>query len=385
MTGPEYLEFRRQAYRASGNWSSPADDSKIGLNAKMLSAIQNGQYTNWPELLINNGLQQDYQLGISGGSEKTKVYFSGNYYKENGILKNDAFRRYTGRLNVDQIINNWMKIGMQTQVAYSDNDQRRDPFNVASKIAPLGSPYNSDGTLDLFPALGTEVNPLADEQPGAYNKNVENTRGTVATYLELSPLTGLNFKSTFAATLSDNDQGTFYARNTIDGKGASSRSEMTGAKNRFFSWENIATYKKDIQDHSLSLTGITSYNSNVNVSNYVGGSNQLFENQFYYNLSGVALPYYGSQYQKYDLLSYAGRFHYGFKGKYLLDLTGRTDGSSKLGTGHKWAFFPAAALAWRVSDEAFLQSQNFLNELKLRLSYGVAGNDGISPYGTQNS
>ncbi|MGV3589618.1 MAG: SusC/RagA family TonB-linked outer membrane protein [Adhaeribacter sp.] len=385
MTGPEYVAFRREAYRAAGNWSSPADDPKI-FNAPLLEAIEKQQYVSWPELLINNGFQQDYQLGISGGSEKTKVYFSGNYFNEKGILKNDEFKRYTGRLNIDQTINKWLNVGMQTQVSYSDNDRRRDPFNVASKVAPLGSPYDAEGKLIFLPGFGSQVNPLADEQPGAWKENREIMTGTLATYLEIKPAKGLNFRSTFAATLTDTDQGHFNSKFTIDGKGATSRSEITNAKNKFISWENILTYNKEIKDHAFTLTGVTSYLSNVNFSDYSGGNNQLLESQYYYSLTGAAQNMYmGSAYSQSNLVSFTGRLNYSLKGKYLLTLTGRSDGSSKLGEGNKWAFFPSAALGWRVIDEGFMQSQQALSELKLRASYGISGNDVINPYVTQNS
>jgi len=387
MTGPEFLAFRRAAYQAdNGRWSSPADDSKIGFSESLLESIKNEQYVSWPELLINNGFQQDYQLGISGGSEKTKVYFSGNYFNEKGILKNDEFKRYTGRLNIDQIINSWLKVGVQTQVSYSDNDRRRDPFNVASKVWPIGSPYDAEGELIFRPGSGTQVNPLADEQPGAWKENREIMTGTLASYLELKPVKGLTLKSTFAATLTDTDQGHFNSKFTIDGQGATSRSEITNAKNKFISWENIATYNKEVKDHAVTLTGVTSYLSNVNFSDYAGGNNQLLESQYYYSLTGAAQNMYiGSAYQQYNLLSFTGRLNYSWKGKYLLTLTGRSDGSSKLGAGNRWAFFPSAAVGWRIIDESFMKNQNFLSELKLRASYGISGNDVIGPYTTQNS
>ncbi|MFT2010926.1 SusC/RagA family TonB-linked outer membrane protein [Pontibacter sp. 13R65] len=385
MTGPEYVAFRREAYRAAGNWNSPEDDSKI-FNAPLLAAIENQEYTSWPELLINNGYQQDYQLGISGGSEKTKVYFSGNYFNEKGILKNDEFKRYTGRLNVDQTINNWLKVGIQTQLAYTDNDRRRDPFNVASKVAPLGSPYNEDGSLNFLPGHGNEVNPLADEQPGAWKRNVQGITGSMSSYLEIRPIKDLSFRSSFAATLSDSDQGHFNSKYTIDGKGANSRSEITTSKNRFISWENVLNYTKDIKDHTISVTGIASNISSMSISSYAGGNNQLLESQEYFNLTGAAQNMYlGSNYTQHNLISFAGRLNYSWKGKYLLTLTGRSDGSSKLGPGNKWAFFPSAAVGWRISDESFMRGQELVNDLKLRASYGVSGNDVINPYATQNS
>ncbi|MBD2722115.1 SusC/RagA family TonB-linked outer membrane protein [Hymenobacter armeniacus] len=385
MDGPQYVAFRREAFRAVGTWNSPADDSKV-FNAAQLDAINNQQYINWPDLLLRNGLQQNYQLGVAGGSENTKVYFSAGYFDEKGLMKLDRFKRYTARLNIDQTVNKWMKVGIQSQLAYLNNDIRRDPFNLASQAAPLGTPYDADGNLILFPLGGTVVNPLADEQPGAYQRNTKTNRITAAAYLELTPLSGLNFRSTLAANFATSEAGSFYGKNTIDGRGANSQASLTNNQNRNLSFENVLTYRKEFGDHSLTLTGVGSILTFTNTSSFLGGSNQVLPSQSFYNLAGANQnPFYGSGLVDSKLISFTERINYTFKGKYLLTLTGRSDGSSKLAPGNKWAFFPSAGLGWRVIDENFLKDQKVLNELKLRGSYGISGNDVINAYGTQNS
>ncbi len=385
MTGPEYIAFRREAYRASGTWSSPADDSKI-FNPLQLDAIQKQQFPDWPKLLLKPGFQQDHQLGITAGTDKTKIYFSIGYYNEKGILKLDEYKRYSARINVDQTINNWVTAGIQAQLAYIDNDVRRDPFNRASNIPPLGTPYDENGNFIPFPLGGTVVNPLADEQPSAYKRNNKINRGTLSTYLELRPFEGFTLRSTLGAIFSTNELGSYYGRNTIDGAGTKSQASITSNQSRNLSWENVLTYKRAIQDHSFTITGVTSYLTFTNTSSFAGGNNQLIPAQYFYNLAAANQnPFYGSTYSQNKLISFTGRVNYSFKDKYLLTVTGRSDGSSKLGEGHKWAFFPSVGLGWRISDEAFMQQQKFVSDLKLRASYGVSGNDVINPYATQNS
>lgn len=385
MTGPEYVDFRREAYRAVGLWNSPTDDNKI-LNPLQLDAFQKGQFTNWSDLLLHNGFQQNHQIGVSGGGKNTKVYFSGGYFQEKGLLKMDEFKRYSGRLNIDQTINSWMTVGLQSQFAHIDNDIRRDPLNQASKIAPIGLPYNENGELNMFPLQGSLINPLADEQEDAYKRNTKSNRATVSGYIELKPMKDLSIKSTFGAIFSTSEAGNFYSKNTIDGKGSRSQASITNNQDRNISWENVITYNKQLNDHSLQLTGVTSYLSWTNTNSYAGGNNQLFPSQYYYNIGGANQnPFYGSGYVESKLLSFSGRVNYGYKGKYLLTLTGRNDGSSKLAQGHKWAFFPSAAAAWRIGDEDFMKNQQTFSDLKLRVGYGVSGNDVISPYATQNS
>ncbi|MDO7851656.1 SusC/RagA family TonB-linked outer membrane protein [Hymenobacter convexus] len=385
MDGPQYVAFRREAFRAVGTWNSPADDSKVFTPAQ-LDAINNGQYVNWSDLLLNNGKQQNYQIGISGGSDNTKIYFSGNYFDEQGLEKLDRYKRYTGRLNIDQTVYKWLKAGAQTQLSYTNNDIRRDPLNQASQVAPLGTPYDADGNLVTFPLGGTLINPLADEQPGAYQRNTKTNRISAAAYLEIDPLDGLSFRSTFGANFSTSEAGSFYSRNTIDGKGANSQASITNNQNRNLSWENVLTYRKEIGDHSLTLTGVGSILTFTNTNSFLGGANQVLPSQSFYNLAGANQNIFdGSGFAENKLISFTERINYSYKGKYLLTLTGRSDGSSKLAPGNKWAFFPSAGLGWRVIDENFMKNQKVVSELKLRGSYGISGNDVINAYATQNS
>ena len=382
-SGPEYIDFKREAYRAVGTWNSPADDSKI-FNPQELNAINNQQYIDFPSLLLHHGAQQDFQVGVSGGTDKTKIYFSGDYFREKGILKLNDFKRYSARFNIDQVINSWMKAGISSQYAFIDNDIRRDPFNQASKALPLGVPYDSAGNVILYPVGGTQMSPLADEQPGQWKDNAKTTRFSGAVFVELNPIKDLTIRSTFNGTVTSQTRGTYYGKNTINGGGANSQSSITNTQFNFISWENQVTYKKEIKDHAFTVTGITTYNQTVNTNNFESGRNQVFPSQIYYNLGAANQNLaISSGYQRFNLLSYTGRINYSYKDRYLLTLTGREDGSSKLAPGNKWAFFPSAAVAWKISDEAFMSKQNIVNDLKLRVGYGVSGNDVIAAYQTQ--
>ena len=383
MSGPQWIDFRREAFRAAGTWNSPADDA-VAFNPAQREAIANGEYINWPDQLLHTGMQQNYQVGLSGGSENTKVYFSLGYYDEKGLMKIDRFKRYTTRANIDQTVNKWLKVGVQSQLAYINNDIRRDPFNLASQAVPLGRAYDYEGRL-IYRLLGsTQINPLADEQPGVYDRNTKTNRLSAAAYVEITPLEGLSLRSTFGANFATSEAGSFFDRNTIDGAGNRSQASITNNQSRNLSWENVLTYRKDVGDHSLTLTGVASNLSFVNTSSFAGGQNQVLPSQSFYNIGAANQnPFFGSGYVRNDLISFAGRINYSWKGRYLLTATTRTDASSKL--ARKRDYFPSVGLGWRIIDESFMQRFKFLTELKLRGSYGVSGNDGISPYATQNS
>lgn len=386
MTGPDYVKLKREAYRTTNRWTSVADDPKI-FNNQELAAIQNNQWVDYQQELIKNGTQQDYQLGVSAGSDKTKVYFSLDYYNEKGLFKQDWLNRYSARLNIDQTINNWIKAGLQGQVTFRDQSARRDPLNQANKINPLGTVYDSTGKFILYPLSGSAVNPLADEQPNVYSNKVVGTNVVTNAYLEIKPLADLTFRSNLGTNLTFSRTGLYQAPTSIDRNGSPALASYNNSNSRFYTWDNILTYRKEIKDHSITLTGLTSYIYSASDNVSAQGQSQLLPSQLFYALgnapTNVAV---NSGYTKSNTFSIAGRLNYNYKGKYLLTLTNRADGASRLSAGHKWTSFPSAALAWRVSDENFMKSAaGVLSDLKFRVSYGVAGNSSVPVYGTQSS
>lgn len=383
--GPAYVAMKREANRATGKWNSVADD-KLIFNTQELDAIAKNEWIDYQKLLFRSGTQQDYNLGINAGSDKTKVFFSLDYFKENGILKFDDINRYSLRANVDQTINSWVKIGLQSQITTRDESYRRDPLNMANKIIPLGTVYDANGIFIPYPLNGSSISPMADEQPNAFSNTGKQTNIISNVYLELNPVKGLTFRSNFGANLGFSREGLFEASNTITRNGGNSQSSYKSSNSRFINWDNIITYQKEINKHSFTLTALSSYVENISENVSAQGESQLLPSQLYYALgnapSNIAIS---SGFSKWNVLSFAGRLNYNYKGKYLLTLTNRADGASRLSAGNKWAFFPSVAAAWQIGDEGFMDNQKIFSDLKVRLSYGVAGNSGIAPYGTQST
>ena len=383
MNGPQFAELKRQASRTAGSWNSSADDAKVfGAD---LAAVQNDVSTYWPGLLLNKGSQQDYGVNVAAGSEKTKVFFSFDYFKEKGLLTNDYSGRYTLRLNIDQTIIGTFKVGLQSQLTYYDENRRTDNvLTVANKVIPYYTPYNSDGSLIKFPGNANQVNPLLEELPGAYANKTNTTRILSSAYAEWKPFSSLTLRSNLGITNSSSRNGLFLGENTITRVNATgSLAKVTNATQADLIWENIITWQKKLHDHTIDVTAVTSYISSKQDSSYAQGTGQLLPGQSFYALLnnpsnlGIYSNYIGS-----NLLSGAVRVNYGYKGKYLLTLTGRADGSSILSKDNRWSFFPSAAVAWRIIDEDFMATQNIVSDLKLRASYGVAGNAAVKPYST---
>lgn len=383
--GPAYVAMKREANRATGKWNSATDDPLI-FNTQELAAIKNNEWIDYQKLLFKNGTQQDYNIGVNAGNDKTKVFFSLDYFKEGGILKFDQVNRYSLRANVDQTINKWLKIGIQSQVTNRDESYRRDPLNMANKIIPLGTVYDKDGNFIVFPLSGSSISPLADEQPNIFSNTGKQTNVIANAYLEMNPLKGLTFRSNFGGNLGYSRTGLFEASNAISRNGGTSQASYNSSNSRFINWDNILTYHKEFKKHSFTLTALSSYVESISDNVNAQGESQLLPSQLYYGLgnapNNIAIS---SGFTKWNVLSFAGRLNYSYKGKYLLTLTNRADGASRLSAGNKWATFPSVAAAWQIGDEGFMQNQKVVSDLKLRLSYGVAGNSGIAPYGTQST
>ncbi|MDX1940851.1 MAG: TonB-dependent receptor [Saprospiraceae bacterium] len=380
FTPEEYKDFRREANRTTGNWTGPQDDAKIFGN------LVNSPGTIWPDLFLNNGSQQDYQLGVSTGTDKTNFYISLGYFNEKGLFVNDKLDRYSIRLNIDHTISRMFKIGTQNQVTYYDQDIRRDVLNTANKLVPLEVPYDSLGNIIPFLNNNRTVNPLMDEQPNNWANNNRTSRVFSSAYVEFKPFDGFSFRSNLGVELTGSREGLYANSLTVERNGAKPLARYSTANNLGYNLENIINYSKQFGNHDISITGVQSLLGSRIEEVTAQGSNQLLSYQSFYALANANEEVSTStNYRESTLLSYTGRIQYGFKDKYLLMVTGRTDGASQLSEGKKWAFFPSVAAAWRITQEDFLARNPIISDLKLRLSYGVAGNAAVQPYATQST
>ncbi|RYG54822.1 MAG: TonB-dependent receptor [Chitinophagaceae bacterium] len=394
--GEDYLNLRREALRnpPSGppQWTGPADDPKLFVNLPgEAAAVAAGKWADWMDLLTKNGTINSHTVSLSAGSDRTKFFLSSGYFNEEGFLKNQDYTRYNVRLNVDQTLSRIFKAGISTQIAYSIQNNRRDPFGQAFTISPLGDVYDSVGRINQFPlANDNRISPLADERNEFISRdNIIRTNLLAGGYLEIAPLRGLTVRTNFNATLNFSRRGTYNDRTSLAQNGSSvgSLASQTTGFSRFLDWNNVITYTKPIGDHTFTLTGITSYLRSDDDQLTASGSGQILASQLYYGLAGTSTAVtrnISSPFFRWTNLAYAGRLNYSYKGKYVVYLSGRYDGASRLSEGNKWSFFPAAGVAWNVADENFMKNITSINYLKLRGTYGVSGNYNIDVYGTQS-
>jgi TonB-linked SusC/RagA family outer membrane protein len=392
-TGQDFIQFRKDAYEGNGN-PIPSDTAVFDGTTERPWFLQN-KWVDWQDLITRNGIEQSHTASIQSGGDKTKVYFSAGVYRQEGVLRGTDHTRYNTRLNYDQRISSMFKAGLMTQLTYTNNNGRTDPFARINGFVPLGEPYDSAGNIKLFPLLPTGqtttnrnlINPLSDERPGAYINNTKRGNIIANGYLEITPITGLSFRSNLGTTLSYSRQGEMYDASTLANFGSARgiSAKVTSQFNRFLNWDNILTYTRKFGDHNITLTGITNYTRSDADETVAAGQKLILTNWQFYGLenSESSTRTTESDFTRTTTMSYAGRLNYAYKGKYLLTGTIRADGVSRLSPGNKWDYFPSVGLGWNIHQEEFMKDAYFINNLKIRATYGVAGNASVQPYATQ--
>ncbi len=388
MVGDEWVNYQREAYKYK-NGDYPSDMSALFGNQDYTDAYNAGKWIDWiDEASGNTATTQKYSLSVSGGSEKTKIFASTSYNREEGLLSNDNLNKYSLRLNIDQEIFSWAKMGFTSNLTYQDRNQGvKNTFTKGLSSFPLGDAYDQNGKINHEYITG-QYSPLGDFIEDQYVNNTRSTYLNVSGYLELSPIKDFTFTSRINGTLSDSRQGQYWGDQCNANRPSYAGSPHAAITNKNawnYTWENILSYNTTIaKDHNIGGSVITSWNKNQNDSSLAAASGQMVDRWSFWRLASGASQHVESDFAQTQKMSFAVRFNYSYKGKYLFTFSNRWDGVSQFSAGHKWDSFPAGAIAWRISDEPFMNvTKNWLNNLKLRVGYGITGNSGgVDAYGT---
>ncbi|MBO4607725.1 MAG: TonB-dependent receptor [Prevotella sp.] len=386
-TGDDYINFRREAAKTVGQWSSSADDPNI-FPSYLWGLIQNNQWVDWFDLATQTGTTQNYNLSTSYSNDRMSSYFSLGYNDTEGIIRDEQMKRYSARAKVDFTPNRYLDYGLNLYALYQDYDHMNGRlWNRIICTPPLGTPYDENGDMVLYPVGGNtgDINPLADLNKGEYVSNSKTLTVMPQIYAEVKPIDGLSLKTILGGTFSNVAQGVFIGNKSFNGLATGSEASTPNTFTYNYQWQNILTYNLKVGDmHEFVFTGITDWEKNRRQYNMAKAFNFDENSYAYHNLgAGTGTPQVSSSYVQSQTMSYALRVNYSLLNRYLFTLSGRWDGSSMLAKGKKWDFFPAAAFAWRISDEAFMENtKDWLSNLKLRVSYGVTGNAGAAEYAT---
>ena len=389
MTGEEWLTYKKELYRTiNGTYPETMDQLFSDLNVQ--EAINNNQWIDWvDEVTGGNATKDRINLSLNGGNEKAKIYSSITYDKQNGLLSNENQTRYGLRLNADYQVNKMIKVGLNSSVTYTiRNNRGKNIFTKAISAEPLGVAYDENGNINSEPYPGGSTI-LGDEMKNQYADETRTTYVSANGYINIQPIKGLNFRSQISTTLSDSRNGKYVGTNSLQNVESGYNTPYGYIKNNYgyeYTWDNVLTYDKTFfDDHNITLTGITSWSKSQSDWNDMRAHNFPLDSYLFYNMGSSEKQAIKSQYSQTQKMSYAFRINYSYKGKYLFSFTTRWDGASHLAEGHKWDAFPAGAIAWRLSDENFMKGTKiWLDNLKLRVSYGVTGNaGGMGAYSSQ--
>jgi len=395
-TGDAYLQTKRDAYKyvfdATANkwtttgalWQSPADDEAIFGTARY-QIFKQGNFVDWADLFLpKNAATQNYSLSVAGGNNVTKGYISLNYTDEEGQYRGDQYKLFSTSMRIDHKVRNWLSAGANLQASYVDRDKAQDKLENALVTDPLVKPYNPDGTLNTN--LGNNVyNLLLDYQPGVYGNVDNNTKIFLNPYVEVRPIKGLSILSRAGVQLNYSNTYRFDGIGSVSytySNAGIAKARVTQNRFQGYQWENILTYNRKLwKDHDFTFTAVTSWYHNQNTNTEMSQSNITSNNFKWYKFTGDANTTATSSYTMSKTFGLLARLNYSYLGRYLFSASVRRDGSSVLYETNRWDNFPAASVGWIISEEKFMdRTSDWLNNLKLRVGWGITGSAKIDPY-----
>lgn len=342
---------------------------------------------DWSDEVFRKSITNAHNLSFTGGRNKTNYGLFLGYADEQGIIRESFQKRYNIRGTLDAEVNKWLNVGGSLAFVRKDTggvDDSNGSYNVIRNIIEFVPfiPYKySDGTFGFggdYEGLEQLDNPLAETTENLILSKSYSFNGNVYTRIKL--IKGLEFTSTLGGNFTNNINPRFNSSKLQGGKRINSASIGSNASD-FWMWSNRLNYVKTIGNGELDAVLGTEYQK-YNQMNWNAATREISDDYYdYFNLGAGAKPDApSSSFRDYKMASYFGRVNYNLLNKYLFTVTGRFDGSSKFGENNKFAFFPSAAFAWKVSEEEFLKDNSSISNLKFRLSYGLTGNSGIPAY-----
>ncbi|GAA4379557.1 TonB-dependent receptor [Hymenobacter koreensis] len=385
MNAQEYATYLNEV-RAQTNATTPPLYTQDQIN-------QMGEGTDWQDAILRRARISNYQVGFNGGTEETRYNLSFNYFDQEGIILNSGFQRGTVRLNLNKKISRKLSLDFSSQVAGTFekrafvNSQGGSFGGVlldALRFSPINPVYDANGIYTFSNTPVTDVDDVGN--PVAYAEKVKDRRSTARGLLNVAGnyelVKGLTLRVTGGLDYNNQQQELYRPSDIFLGRNTGG-SAFRGSVSRY-SWvnENTLTYDRQLSpNHALNVVGGFSAQRFYGVD-FNARTNNFFTNDLGTDnlaLGASPLPPTSGRYFN-SLASYFGRVNYRLFEKYLFTVTMRADGSSRFGPNNKWGYFPSAAVAYRLIDEKFMQRFTALSDLKLRLSYGVTGNQEIANY-----
>ena len=375
-------------YDAGSYNPGPEDFLNPGLRYDEYGNVDEVAIADWQDEIYQTAFQQDYNVSVSNGNDRGWYSFSGNFTKQDGIIKNTGFERYGISINIGRHITKWLEIGTSSFFTNTTTDfQRTGSENTgvirsALIFPPTYGVHSSTEQLDELNWLAT--NPV-NYVNGAKDQ-LKQISWFSSSYVEVKLAPWLKFRQNLGLGYNDGHRGTYYDRHTQEG-----RTPNNGLAGKATSiWksltaESILTFDKRWGIHALNVVAGMTFekgtgeNTSMTVTNFPTDYTQDNDMSLAIDRATIA-----SSTTEQALESFLGRVNYTLLDRYIFTASVRTDGSSSFAKNNKWATFLSGAFAWRASEEKFIQDLNIFSNLKFRLSFGQTGNQAIGAYRTLN-
>ncbi|MDB5121621.1 MAG: TonB-dependent receptor [Sphingobacteriales bacterium] len=378
MTGEEYTSAINGMI-ADGNLNTTSYIPVTGTNYN----------TDWQKLLLKNAAIQSHDISFSGGASNTKFYISAGYFDQDGVMLNSGTTRYNAKVNVETSVPSKYSVGINLSTAYiRDNynangtglNDNASALYMAQNYDPTEPAYNTDGSYFRSSLMAPMDNPLAVIN-GQYSiGDTYRTFGNM--FAEYFFIPSLSAKVRVGADFNNSQRSFWIDPSTLTGASYGGYADVRDGKRGYYLLEGTLNYNKTFGIHKISAVAGSTYERYTSSSLVANARSFALPDLTYYALgSGSAiLNGVGSGVQENILLSYLGRINYSLLDKYLFTVSIRADGSARFGPENRFGYFPSAAVAWKIKQENFLKDNNFIDDLKLRASYGAIGNQPNSNY-----
>lgn len=395
-SGDEWIQLKREANRnytlqpdksyvteyLGGNPVDGVYPGDVSLFGNTYQNLVDRNFTDWEDLMIKPAIQQKYDISVRTGNEKTKITASLGYFDQKGMVEPAAYNRANMRFNLNQKISKKVSFGFNTSYTSSNRSQEDGSFSKFITQSPLLSAVDADGNLiDIL--ANSKWSPLWNNK-NMINEEKSNRLLLNATF-DWEIITGLKYRLNASLNSRETEQGVYLNTKHEVGSRSSGEASLNIGDSKDYLLENILTYDYKVNEtNKFDVTLVQSVNDITYTGTYMKGYGFTTDDLGYNNIGASAKPDpIGRSITPRHILSYMGRVRYNLMDKYLFSASARVDGSSVFGANNKWGVFPAASFAWRVSEEGFMQDQDWLTNLKLRTSYGDVGNQAINPYQSQ--
>ena len=358
-------------------------DQPLDENGKLIPGTQVLTNTNWRDEVYKQGIISNYNLSVSGGNDATKVFFSLGYFNDSGTTLSSNFTRYSTKLSVNHKVNSFITAGINNNISFSVTNAPpggsggSNPVRSAEKINAATPVYTAEGEYNWDNTSVFDFNPVGLAELDKYE--YKGTRAIVNAYLNFQILNDLSFRTTGAIDYSGSKGLNYYNPYHGNGAGVNGRSTMSSSDNLAWNISNILNWTKKFNDGTLEV--LAGQEAHGETYSSLTASVTDFSVPGQTDLSWGASPETpGSGTSEWNMISFLGQAKYNYAGKYYVSGSLRSDGSSRFGENEKFGLFYSLGSSWRVSEEEFMSDLSWLDNLKLRASYGTSGNNNLGNY-----